>query len=342
MPGSFAGWSGLWHRIALACVTGIGLVTIVASGGGEEAQCSFFSNVCNPTVGPFTIAFAYVYPQRITLQVGSSATFNAETSGVDQPRFQWRRSADGGHSYVDIPGATGATYTLAGANLGDDGAVLQVNVQDPGGTVVARAAAFLFVSPTPGIVFQDGEFLPSDWLVSEIAEPPQNGSTHTESREPAGGHPDAYRAMVHDMSAAPSSLSVLQVWTSASYDPTTRGAIYVIDYAEDCLVPDAGTSNLAPDARMLIEQAGRRYVANTPHYCAWTQWAALPTQSSLGVQDFVQIDGPACSSGASCLDFSASAPPLRFGFARTVQRHAGGPVTVSHGIDNWTVTVWRR
>ena len=38
--------------------------------------------------------------------------------------------------------------------------------------------------------------------------------------------------------------------------------------------------------------------------------------------------------------FSATALPLRFGFAR--QSFALPGQTVPHGIDNWTVTVWRR
>lgn len=78
------------RRIALAAVAALGVVAIVGSGGGSDAlQCSFFSNVCNPVVNlpPATPATS-IYPIKLTVQAGTSAAFTAQTSGIDQPRFQ--------------------------------------------------------------------------------------------------------------------------------------------------------------------------------------------------------------------------------------------------------------
>jgi len=115
-----------WLRqVALVAVTVFGLVAIVGSGGGgDAANCSFFSDVCNPVVGgptPATPA-ASISPIKLTVQAGASAVFTAQASGIDQPRFQWRRSADGGVTFIDIPGATAATYTLANVQFADDDA----------------------------------------------------------------------------------------------------------------------------------------------------------------------------------------------------------------------------
>jgi hypothetical protein len=147
--------------------------------------------------------------------------------------------------------------------------------------------------------------------------------------------------MVHNMSAGPSSLSVLHVAAAASYDPAIQGAIYTIDYEEDCISLDSSASNIAAASSLLIEQAGRRYVTSAPLYCLSRQWAAMPPQYSLGPLDFVRIEGPDCAAGEQCPDFSASAQPLRFGFARRVEVNTGGAASIAHGIDNWKVTVWR-
>ncbi len=90
---------------------------------------------------------------------------------------------------------------------------------------------------------------------------------------------------------------------------------------------------------LLVEQAGRRFVANNigSSDCRLPSWTG-GSRASLRPLNFSQLDGPACAAGATCPDFSASAPPLRFGFWRVAFGLAGEVVT--HGIDNWRVTVW--
>jgi hypothetical protein len=144
------------RALALASIVGLGLVAIVGSGGGVEGgDCSFFTNTCNPTIGSPSIPpipVASVQPQRITVQVGVGVTFTVQTAGIDNPSYQWKRSSDGGHTYVDIPGATGPAYTLAGVNLSDDAALFRVDVQANGGGTIAQAVGRLAVSSMPGAV----------------------------------------------------------------------------------------------------------------------------------------------------------------------------------------------
>lgn len=335
------------RRLALAAVTALGLVAIVGSGGGSSApECSFFSNVCNPVVNPPPAqAGASVAPLTLTVQAGVTALFTAQTVNVAVPRYQWRRSTDGGLRYTDIVGATGDSFALANTQLADDGALFRVDVHDGQNTAVVAisGASALLVSPLPGVVFQDAEFLTADWSVTAIADPLQNGPTHSEQRDTVGGFPGAFRHMAHGMSAGPSHLRVFNLRPAAIYDPAVQGAIHAIDYSEDCSRLSANFSSLQVTSYLLFEQGGRRYVSNIARGCV-AQWIRPLPGPSLRAANFVFVDGPACAANEACPNFAASAPPMRFGFERRVDWPAGGAAAASieHGIDNWQVTVWRK
>jgi hypothetical protein len=333
----------LGRLLVLAGIVLLGVLSIVGSGGGVEGCFYYLGPDCAPVVGPFPpIPAASVSPQRVTLQVGGSVTFAVESSGIDKPSYQWRRSSDGGATFIDIAGATGTTYTVAGVNLGDDATLWRADVHDSSGATVTWAAGRLAVSSMPGVVIEDGQFAVADWAVSAVAVPATNGPTHSEEQAAAGGNPGAFRSMAHMLPDGPSALQVMHTALGKAYDPATQGAIYVIDYAEDCIAPSNSTSTYLVDSRLLVEQTGRRYAAAAFSYCAGTSWSALPLQSTLEAKDFVLLDGPVCGAGESCPDFSASAAPIRFGFVRESQAKAGVAGTIVHGIDNWKVTVWRR
>ena len=93
---------------------------------------------------------------------------------------------------------------------------------------------------------------------------------------------------------------------------------------------------------MLLEQTGRKYIANirdNPSVIP-TVWSNVGSRSSLRPADFNLIDGPACQAGESCPDFSSAGAPMRFGYWRISFGTQGQ--SIAHGIDNWKVTVWRR
>ena len=329
------------RALAVAGLVVLGIASIVGSGGGIEGCGWFGGNDCPPVTGPFPpLSAAFIQPQRMTLQVGGSVTFTVQTIGVDSPSFQWSRSSNGG-TFVDVAGATGSTYPLAAVNLADDGTQLRVVVRDSNGTEVAWGYALLAVSSMPGLLVEEGEFALDDWAVSAVASPATNGPMHGEEQALTGGNPGAFRQMVYTLPEGPSSLQVMHTAQTKSYDPATQGAIYVIDYAEDCIAPSNTTSTYLVASRLLVEQAGRRFVTSGFSYCNVNSWSALPLQSTLGVQDFVLLDGPACTGNESCPDFSAGAAPMHFGFVRESRAAAGVGGVIVHGIDNWKVTVWR-
>jgi hypothetical protein len=327
--------------LALALIVAAGLVTIVGSGGGSGSffgnPCEVYPDSCSPL--PPTVA---ITPARATVQVGGTLTLQARPEGFADPTYQWQRSGDGGRTFVDIVGATAASYTITGANLADDATVFRVVARSRGSIGrIAEATSRLAVSSAPGVVFQDGDFQPTGWRVSALSTPPNSTAAHTEDRMASGGNPDAFRRMTHTLPGVLQSLGVLHLSDSAVYDPAASGAIHVVDYAEDCARLSAGNSNFLVWSTLLIEQAGRRYRPKLPvsNACDSATWTPLREASSLSAADFELLDGPACPSGQACPDFSASAPPIRFGFVRFAQ--ASTTPTV-HGIDNWKVTVWRR
>lgn len=332
---------GLQAGIAMA-----GLLAIVGSGGGGVG-CIPFDAPCSgdsfPVPGTPPTPTATMVRSRVTTAVGGSATFEVRTSNIAQPTYQWCRVAPGASSCEAIPGATGPTYTVTGANLADDGAAYQVAVG--GGWLLATSEGRLAVSSMPGVAYQDGEFLETDWDVTAIVDPPLNGPAFTAQRVLEGGNPGAFRSASYDLTSVPSSVRIFYSARSAIYDTAANGPIYTIDFSEDCITT---SSTYLPYTVPLLEQGGRRYVANSTlrQTCTSTGWQVTPARRSLVAADFVQVDGPACSSAQSCPDFSAAGSPVGFGLVSAASLTSGLPqgavAQFGQGFDNWRVTVWRK
>ncbi len=329
-----------WLRgLGLTGVLVSGLLTILGSsseGGYTELLCSTYPDACGPL--PPTVA---VMPGRATVQVANNVTFTAQTAGMADPIYQWQRAASATGNFVNIAGATAASYTLVGANLSDDAAVFRVVASPRGGGTGADGRSRLAVSSAPAVVFQDDDFASNGWQVSEISKPANSGATHTEERATSGGSPSAYRRMSHTFPANQQSLGVLNLSITAVYDPAVSGAIHVVDYAEDCALLGAGSPLYTVASSLLLEQAGRRYrpAVISAGNCSGSAWTPLREAASLAASDFELLEGPACGAGQQCPDFSASALPIRFGFTRFAGANSTPTV---HGIDNWKVSVWRR
>ena len=331
-----------WARsLALVAIALLGLATIVGSGGGGIA---FVPSDCPSNLdcsAPPPTAAVSVQPPYVTALVGAPVTYSAETTDASGAvTYQWSRSSDGGSHFADIAGATGNTYALAGVNLGDDGAVFRVVATASNG--IAHAVSHLAVSATPGLVFEDGEFQPADWLITPFGDANAPAPIATDERQTSGGNPGAFRKMVFRLPAFALAGRVFYTSLRATYDPPTQGAIYVIDYAEDGISLQENTST-STESAMLLEQGGRIYIANVRSAgvdLLPTSWSAVESRSSLSPQDFNLFTGPACPTGESCPDFSALGRPMRFGYWRISSGVQGD--SIAHGIDNWKVTVWRR
>ncbi len=314
-----------WRRLVVATIAALGVVTIVGSGGGGIPAPNFG--------GPFPPG-ASIQPSRVTVQVGTTVTFTSSAVGTLPISYQWHRNG------VDIAGATGTTYTLVGANLADDGAQFSVTATNSVGA--DTATGLLRVSSSPGVVYQDGEFQVSDWAVTASADPPVNGPTHTESQATAGGNPGAFRMIAYEVPHGPSSIRVFHTALSSTYDPQTQGAIYTIDFAQDC--NRLSTSTLSETyASPMFEQGGRQFAPQLAGDWFCNPSWSTPRVSSLRAEDFSLIAGPSCAAGEACPDFSPGAVPIRFGFFSGVNLPPEAPAgSIAQGVDNWKVTVWRR
>ena len=333
-----------WRRgWVVAAIAVLGCVAIVGSGGGG-GPVSIDGCFIAPCPGDFPAepATPTIEPPVLTVQVGATTAFTARAPGIDSPTYQWWRAPRGG-AFVSIPGATGSTYTPVNAQLVDDGAAFMVEVH--GGfnrtqVVLNSVHARLAVSSMPGIVFQDGEFAAADWAATAVVEPATNGPTHGEVQVASGGHPGAYRQMNLALTTGPSKLDVFNLYQPAVYDPATQGAVYLIEFSQDCIqLPGV----LGGGPTLLIEQDGRRFIAGSFASCTALAWSTAPYPITFDTNAFLQISGPACDTGASCPDFSGSGKPIHVGYSSSNNMLAGiAGVSGGFGIDNWKVTVWRR
>lgn len=327
----------LARGIASLLVVATGLLAIVGSGGGAVGFPPCEPPVCTPPPPPTPAAT--VTPAYVTLQVGSPASWTVSVINLSgTPSYRWLRRDAGAANYVEIPGATNATYALPAVNLADDGASFLVVVGDRNG-LAAQAVARLVVSAAPGLAFGDGEFLAQDWTVSPVlpaapAAPPVVATQRVDD----GGNPGAWRRASMTPGSNAGSASAFFFSGASVYDPAASGAVKVVDHAQDCgQLPPADLRST--EFALAIEQSGRRYVANTGSQCNLDPWSGRAGRASLAASDFRLFDGPPCGSGEACPDFSVQAAPLRFGYFGIVSSGAG--VTVLNAVDNWRVTVWR-
>lgn len=132
-------------------------------GGGNVRRVAF-TRPQAPTISS--------QPQNQTVPVGLNATFTVSASGNDLS-YQWQRGT------VNIPGATGASYTRNNVSNGDSGATLRVIVTDPTGSATSNAATLTVTAnqpPVPSITapatFIGGQTI----LFSGSATDPESGT----------------------------------------------------------------------------------------------------------------------------------------------------------------------
>jgi hypothetical protein len=117
----------LAHRLTALLAAALAALTLAACGGGGGSP---------PPPAPVIT----VQPADLTVTLGQPATFTVVATGTALS-YQWQRNG------VDIPGATGPSYTTPPTVPADSGVVIKVIVTNPGGSVSAQA--FLYVQPPP-------------------------------------------------------------------------------------------------------------------------------------------------------------------------------------------------
>jgi pectate lyase/pectin methylesterase-like acyl-CoA thioesterase len=118
-----------------------GVYTVVVSNGAGSVVSDPATLVVSATPVPPSII---TQPTSITVVAGAQAQFTVNAEGSSPLSFQWRK--DG----VAIPGATAATYTIAGASA-DDAGSYTVTVTNAAGSVTSDPATLTVITP-PSIV----------------------------------------------------------------------------------------------------------------------------------------------------------------------------------------------
>lgn len=76
---------------------------------------------------------------------GKTATFKVEASGTPAPAYRWQVSKDGGRTWTDITGATGASYTTPAAASGMNGWQYRCVVSNEAGEIISNPATLKLV-----------------------------------------------------------------------------------------------------------------------------------------------------------------------------------------------------
>jgi hypothetical protein len=153
------------------------------------------------------------------------------------------------------------------------------------------------------------------------------GATQSVLRASAGGNPSGgFREMTHTFGGA-GSITVYHLFTAATYNPATQGAIDHLEVAEDQIVINPPFAGAGVGTGFVVSQGGVNYsVILRPPGGAFTSIAWSTTTRTLTAADFPGVN------------FSQTGGPITFGYFRSNTNNAG-PLVVTHGIDNFSVQV---
>jgi hypothetical protein len=210
-----------------------------------------------------------------------------------------------------------------------------------GAGIVAGLAA-----SAQGAVYFDGVFNNADWSLTVITNPAGAGSTAQGFQVPAGGNPNEYRRIRHQLlvnSGLPNGhVTSLHMNVNAFYNPSTQGAITSIDYSEDSInfISNTIVPGNGQGSGLAIFQGGRFYVQRNPilvmPFTSFSNWGpnAAP---GLVAADLWELDNAGNFISTSNPDFSIAGGTMQLGFWRG--NSGNGSYNTDCGIDNWRVEI---
>lgn len=97
-------------------------------------------------------------PDNVTIAAGYGAKFSVTTNDPERASYQWRRREPGGDTFVDIPGATEATYRTPALPAADNQVAYRVRVTSTNGTSAESEPAVVTVVNIPVLTTQQAVF----------------------------------------------------------------------------------------------------------------------------------------------------------------------------------------
>jgi hypothetical protein len=254
-----------WVNIIAATTATYTMPAIVNADNGAKFRCVATNSVgpVNSNPATLTVTAASVLPSFTTQPVsqsvtaGQTAAFTVAASGVPAPTLQWQKSTDGGATWMNITGATTATYTTPSTVIADnnskfrcvatnsvgavnsDAATLTVNI----GNRVPVISSMPMAIPNPAltgqnIVFQvaasdpDGDSMTYAWNFGDGAI--ANGSAAQHTYAAAG----SYVATVTISDGSASISASISVTVNPATD-TTLAAYWPLDESSGLVAADA-------------------------------------------------------------------------------------------------------
>jgi hypothetical protein len=180
------------------------------------------------------------------------------------------------------------------------------------------------------VSFTDSTFDDTNWTLTVFTQ--NAGGSLTASQQNTGGNPGQCMHIINSVPVGGGDLGFL-ARAGAIYDPGSQGAIEAIHYSEHAIMFTEFLNGMRTGPALF--QGGKVFVYDvlrTPE-TNWTQKAAF----NLVASNFAHVDAafPSLEDTSTHPDFSATAPPMQFGFFRA----NGNPGVRDGGIDNWTVQV---
>lgn len=125
------------HLVALLVIV---LVTACGGGGGGGSDPPADTSAA-PTIS--------AQPADLSVRAGQAASFTVTGGGTAPLSYQWQRNG------AAIPGATSASYVIAGVSPADSGASFTVTISNAKGTVSSNPATLKVPAKVSGILLQD-------------------------------------------------------------------------------------------------------------------------------------------------------------------------------------------
>jgi len=209
-------------------------------------------------------------------------------------------------------------------------------------TTILAAASFLisaacFSAPAAAdVIFQDGTFSSATWRL-EVQGQGAGGEVVTEARD-SGGLPGKCMRVTNRVNAGsaatPSAIAGFHRYGAdfaTRYDPYMQGAITSLSYE----LAWVAVQGIEPGqwVRVALKQSTFVYAAAGDFTTATPGHVGSTSQSELTSADFSRVDGLPGQP-----NFSASGPPIRFGFV-TANSTTGAAASNTVDYDNFTVTI---
>lgn len=153
-----------WADVANATEATLTLSELPLAADGRSYRVTVTNSAGSTTSAPVTLQVqaATAQPQvlsgpaAVAVVAPATATFTASVAGSPTPTLQWQRSGDSGSSWVDIAGATAATYTTPATSTADSGTLYRVVATNSVDSAVSDSARLTVTasSTAPSITTQ--------------------------------------------------------------------------------------------------------------------------------------------------------------------------------------------